>query len=73
MSRRPMSRRQAYGGLMANKRAVLPGLGIKIVPFLLRLFPALVHPGGGRPFSAAETLKSASRATPGPRFAYKYL
>ena len=37
--RRPTSRRQAYGGLMANKRAVLPGLGIKIVPFLLRLFP----------------------------------
>lgn len=31
--------RQAYRGLMANKRAVLPGLGIKIVPFLLRLFP----------------------------------
>jgi hypothetical protein len=29
----------AYGGLMANKRAVLPGIGIKIVPFLLRLFP----------------------------------
>jgi len=29
----------AYGGLMANKRAVLPGLGIKIVPSLLRLFP----------------------------------
>ncbi len=29
----------AYRGLMANKRAVLPGLGIKIVPFLLRLFP----------------------------------
>jgi uncharacterized protein len=28
-----------YRGLMANKRAVLPGLGIKIVPFLLRLFP----------------------------------
>ena len=28
-----------YSGLMANKRAVLPGLGIKIVPFLLRLFP----------------------------------
>ena len=24
---------------MANKRAVLPGLGIKIVPFLLRFFP----------------------------------
>ncbi|OCK57566.1 SDR family oxidoreductase [Bradyrhizobium sp. LMTR 3] len=30
---------QAYSGLMANKRAVLPGLGIKIVPFMLRLFP----------------------------------
>jgi uncharacterized protein len=29
----------AYRGLMANKRAVLPGLGIKLVPFLLRLFP----------------------------------
>ncbi|MBR1234579.1 SDR family oxidoreductase [Bradyrhizobium sp. AUGA SZCCT0182] len=31
--------RQAYDGLMANKRAVLPGLGIKIVPILLRFFP----------------------------------
>ena len=30
---------QGYDGLMANKRAVLPGLGIKIVPLLLRLFP----------------------------------
>jgi uncharacterized protein len=30
---------QGYRGLMANKRLVLPGLGIKIVPFLLRLFP----------------------------------
>jgi len=30
---------EAYRGLMANKRAVLPGLGIKIIPFLLRLFP----------------------------------
>jgi short-subunit dehydrogenase len=28
-----------YRGLMANKRAVLPGFGIKMVPFLLRLFP----------------------------------
>jgi len=28
-----------YRGLMANKRAVLPGLGIKMVPLLLRLFP----------------------------------
>ena len=31
--------RQAYRGLMANKRAVLPGFGIKAVPLLLRLFP----------------------------------
>ena len=31
--------RQGYEGLMANKRAVLPGLGIKMVPFMLRLFP----------------------------------
>ena len=31
--------RQAYDGLMANKRAVLHGLGIKIVPYLLRLLP----------------------------------
>jgi uncharacterized protein len=30
---------QGYRGLMANKRAVLPGFGIKMVPFLLRLFP----------------------------------
>jgi short-subunit dehydrogenase len=30
---------QAYRGLMANKRAVMPGIGIKMVPFLLRLFP----------------------------------
>jgi short-subunit dehydrogenase len=28
-----------YRGLMANKRTVLPGLGIKIIPFLLRFFP----------------------------------
>ncbi|WP_025033129.1 SDR family NAD(P)-dependent oxidoreductase [Bradyrhizobium sp. DOA9] len=31
--------REAYRGLMTNKRAVLPGLGIKIVPFALRFFP----------------------------------
>ena len=30
---------EAYRGLMANKRMVLPGLGIKLVPPLLRLFP----------------------------------
>lgn len=29
----------AYRGLMSNKRAVLPGFGIKVVPLLLRLFP----------------------------------
>ena len=28
-----------YDGLMADKRAVLPGIGIKLVPFLLRFFP----------------------------------
>jgi hypothetical protein len=28
-----------FRGLMANKRAVLPGLGIKMVPLMLRLFP----------------------------------
>jgi uncharacterized protein len=28
-----------YRGLMANKRAVLPGAGIKALPLLLRLFP----------------------------------
>jgi uncharacterized protein len=31
--------KEAYRGLMADKRAVLPGLGIKILPFVLRLFP----------------------------------
>lgn len=31
--------RAGYDGLMANKRAVLPGLGIKIVTFLLRFLP----------------------------------
>jgi len=31
--------RQGYRGLMANKRAVLPGLGIKAVPLMLRLLP----------------------------------
>jgi short-subunit dehydrogenase len=28
-----------YRGLMADRRAVLPGLGMKIIPLLLRLFP----------------------------------
>jgi short-subunit dehydrogenase len=31
--------KQAYEGLMANRRAVLPGFGVKMVPFLLRFFP----------------------------------
>jgi len=31
--------RQGFRGLMADKRAVLPGLGVKAVPLLLRLFP----------------------------------
>jgi short-subunit dehydrogenase len=31
--------KEGYRGLMANKRVVLPGLGIKMVPLLLRLFP----------------------------------
>jgi uncharacterized protein len=31
--------KQGYRGLMANERAVLPGLGVKMVPLLLRLFP----------------------------------
>jgi short-subunit dehydrogenase len=31
--------KEGYRGLMANKRTVLPGLGIKVLPFLLRLFP----------------------------------
>ena len=57
-SRRPMSRRQAYRGLMANKRAVLPGLGIKIVPLLLRLFPR----GFILARSAASSCASADKA-----------
>jgi uncharacterized protein len=31
--------RAGYRGLMGNKRAVLPGFGVKVVPPLLRLFP----------------------------------
>jgi uncharacterized protein len=31
--------RQGYRGLMAGSRVVMPGVGIKIVPFLLRFFP----------------------------------
>ena len=31
--------KEGYRGLMANKRVVLPGLGVKMLPPLLRLFP----------------------------------
>ena len=31
--------KDGYRGLMANKRLVLPGVSIKLVPFLLRFFP----------------------------------
>ena len=60
---------------MANKRAVLPGLGIKIVPFLLRLFPRGFILAGGRAFSAPEALKtrSTSARRSGPRFALNSL
>src|ERR1700730_15757574 len=39
-----------YRGLMANKRAVLPGLGIKMGPLLLRLVPRAVVLGAAGPF-----------------------
>jgi hypothetical protein len=31
--------RAGFDGLMAGKRLVLPGLGMKIIPFLLRFVP----------------------------------
>ena len=31
--------RQGYRGLMADKRMVIPGLGVRAVPVLLRMFP----------------------------------
>jgi short-subunit dehydrogenase len=31
--------RQGYQGLMANRRAVLPGLAMKVLPAVLRLVP----------------------------------
>ena len=43
-----------YRGLMANKRAVLPGLGIKIAAVSASAVSARLYPGGGRPLSAAE-------------------
>ena len=44
--------REAYRGLMANKRAVLPGLGIKIVPLALRLVPRGLVLAAVEPFPA---------------------
>jgi short-subunit dehydrogenase len=35
----PAVARAAYRGLMNNQRAVLPGVGVKMLPFLLRFFP----------------------------------
>lgn len=41
--------RQGYRGLMANRRAVLPGLPIRLVPLMLRLVPrGLILAAAGR-------------------------
>ena len=50
--------RQGYRGLMANKRVVLPGLGMKIIPLLLRLFPR------GTILAAVGRVQLRQRATP---------
>ena len=55
---------QAYRGLMANKRAVLPGLGIKIVPFLLRLFPRGFILARRRPPSSSASAEKRVSAKP---------
>jgi short-subunit dehydrogenase len=49
--------RQGYEGLMADKRAVLPGSLIKLVPFLLRFFPRSLFwpPSGDSSFETAES------------------
>ena len=47
----------AYRGLMADKRAVLPGLGIKILPLVLRLVRAILS-GGRGPFQTRAALKN---------------
>lgn len=31
--------RAGYRGLMSNKRLVLPGVGVRMIPFLLRFAP----------------------------------
>jgi hypothetical protein len=31
--------RSGYRGLMSNKRLVLPGVGVRMIPFLLRFAP----------------------------------
>jgi short-subunit dehydrogenase len=52
---------EAYRGLMANKRAVLPGIGIKIVPFMLRFFPR------GFILAAVTRLQTRERQEASPR------
>ena len=42
-----------YRGLMANKRAVLPSLGTKIIPSFATVFSARVCPGSGQSRSTA--------------------
>jgi short-subunit dehydrogenase len=78
---RPPSR-QAYRGLMANKRAVMPGIGTKTVPFLLRFFPRSFILGSVAPSApsalrkprvfAGESARSGNACVDpsGPRFAY---
>jgi short-subunit dehydrogenase len=61
--------RQGYEGLMANKRAVLPGMLIKIVPFLLRFFPRsfiLAATGGFQLRNGQNQVRSGSQEITGP-------
>ena len=67
--RRPMSQRQGYRGLMANKRAVLPGLGIKVAAVAAPAVSARIHPGGGRQIPAQEAQAEAFVPLSGPQFA----
>jgi short-subunit dehydrogenase len=63
--------RQGYRGLMANRRTVLPGLGMKIIPFLLRLFPrglVLAAVGGIQLRPRGERRREAPAAWPMPRW-----
>ena len=61
--------RQGYEGLMANKRAVLPGVLIKLVPFLLRFFPRsfiLAATGGFQLRNRRNQVRSGSQEITGP-------